>query len=172
MEISQEELERRLNSSKNLSASLPKSPASKAPTAKIQPIEPKVRKHLDPALRAVSAILANTGDKKSHVASQFNINPWQISSAQHSSKQDIKDRVSAGTERVRELALDKLMSALGLMDQDKFERANLRELSAVARDMSRVVECTTEKVVNDSRLQIIIQAPSQKTEDHYKTLDV
>ncbi|SRR6266478_2546403 len=172
MEISQEELERRLNSPKNLAASLPKSKSSQTPTAKIQPIKPVQKKHLDATTRTVAAILANSGDKKAAIAAQFHINPSQISSAQNSSKLDIKDRVSAGTERVRELALDKLMSALGLMTQDKFEGAQLRELSAVARDMSRVVECTTEKVVNDSRLQIIIQAPAQKTEDHYKTLDV
>ena len=170
MEITQAEFERRLNSSKNLAASLPVARSNSAPTAKVLPIKQAPKKTLDPVTRTVAAILANSGDKKSAIASQFNINQSQITSAQNSSK--IKDRVSSGTERVRELALDRTMKALGLMTDDKFADANLRELSAVARDMSRVVESTTEKVVNDSRLQIIIQAPAQKTEDHYKTIDV
>jgi hypothetical protein len=163
MEISQAELERRLNSSKNLANVIQKPPAQKSV------VTPKeTPKHIDSTTRTVAAILANSGDKQT--AKDLGLSSTQIKSAQNSSK--IQNKVSAGTERVRELALDKLMSALGLMTEEKFENANLRELSGVARDMSRVVESTTEKVVQDSRLQIIIQAPPQKTEDYYKTLDV
>lgn len=167
MEISQAELERRLNSSKNL-ANVINRPAQNGNNAKIAPIKKETPKHIDSTTRTVAAILANSGDRQA--AKDLGLSSTQIKSAQNSNK--IQNKVSAGTERVRELALDKLMSALGLMTDKKFENANLRELSGVARDMSRVVESTTEKVVQDSRLQIIIQAPPQKTEDHYKTLDV
>lgn len=169
MEISQAELERRLSSSKNLANSVP---ASQPPKINIQPIQPinkpEPKKHLDPITRTVAAVLKNSGDLDS--LKDLNIKPGQIKSSQNSPK--IAGAVSAGTERVRELALDKLMSALGLMTEEKFENASLRELSGVARDMSRVVESTSEKSAENNRLQIIINAPSQKTEDSYRVIDV
>lgn len=154
MIISQDELERRLNSPKNL--------------ANIHFVENrKPAKKLDSATKTVAAILSHTKDPE---LKDLDLSAGQIQQAKSSKK--VQKNISAGLERIQELAIDKMMEALGLMTPEKFADASLKDLSAVTRDMSRVIENTREKRDGDSQLQIIIHAPSQKSEDSYLTVDV
>jgi len=163
-------MERRLSSPKNLVRSM--SDKQRAGNASLIFATAKTRgPEADAATRTVAAILAATKTPEAKKdLKDLDITPAQISSAKNSPK--IADKTKAGNERVRELALDKLMQALGLMDDDKFERASLKELSTVARDMSRVVESTSPRDQRTPAMQIIIHAPSQKSEDSYLTVDV
>lgn len=82
-----------------------------------------------------------------------------------------KSKVEVLINQAQETAADRLMSALGFMDDDKLKNLGAEKLSRVAADMSRVIEKTTEKK-NYVGAQIIIMAPTQKPEDKYDVIDI
>jgi hypothetical protein len=68
-------------------------------------------------------------------------------------------------------AAERLLEALGLITPEKMENAKLRDLSAVAADMARILEKTSDKAApNIQQTQILIYAPRTKDEDEYKII--
>jgi hypothetical protein len=68
--------------------------------------------------------------------------------------------VDNAIERVRELALDKLMESLGLLTEEKVKKSTARDISVVAANMSRVVENVTPKQVGGN-VQLVLYAPNR-----------
>lgn len=165
MVISKEELQRRLNSQKNFQAVLDQRVPQK-PVVKVQPKPKQVQAVPAPRdARIVAGALAATGVPQKTIAREFGLTTNQVQKAQK------LPEVRSTVERVKEIALDKLMASLNLMTEDKFENSSLKDLSAVAANLSRVVERTTPQE-NNTTLQLIVYAPEQKTERSYKVLDV
>lgn len=168
MQIDEKELERRLNSSKNLANTLSNPIVEKV---KVIPIEKD--KHSSP-LSENEQILAGTLAFQmpvKDVARELNITPSQVSYAKNTTNPKVKGPIQATIGRVQELALDKMMQALGLMSEEKFTNASLKDLSIVAANMAKIVEKTTQSDAVAS-VQLIIYAPEMKRESSYKVIDV
>lgn len=176
MQINQEELRRRLLSTKNLAVSLPDSGGdsnvneSQGPAIPVQAPE-KPRK---PCIetKIVAGSLASQGESPSQIAREFGLSTSQVNSAKNSYNPKIRGPIQSSLERVQELAIEKLMLALGLMTSDKFETANLKDLSIITANLSRVIEKTTEHNDAAASFQLIIYAPEQRTERSYRVIDV
>jgi hypothetical protein len=168
--ISESELQRRLNSSKNLTAVV-RPCVSEKESHKVQIIhEPMVRQTPDAPeeVRKIAATLSGVGEKVVDIAAALNLSPSQVHSA--IKKFDFPNKNS--TERLKELALDKTMIALGLMTQEKFENASLKDLSTVAANLSRVMERCSPREIGNNTVQFIVHAPAQKSLGNYEVIDV
>jgi|SRR5271157_2016787 len=177
MKIDQQEMERRLNSNKNLANKFPPSAAGKVPVEfpkeniKVVPIEPE--KRVSPA-NTNTRILAGTLAKQQparEVATALNLTIDQVYKAKTTRNPAVANGRDAAINRVQELALEKTIQALGLMTDEKFFNANLKDLSIVAANMSRIIEKTSDRE-NSTSIQLVVYTPEQRTEKSYKVLDV
>jgi hypothetical protein len=173
MIISEQELQRRLNSQNNLAVSLSiDSSDAVALEEKVEVINIPKREQTpqvkDAGMRIVAGVLAHTQTIKS-VAQELNLTPNQVKSAKNSVL--IAPARNNAIDRVRELALDKLVQALNLMDEEKFTNADLKTLSRTAAEMSRVVEKLSDKR-EESSTKLVIYAPSLKAERNYGEIEI
>jgi hypothetical protein len=99
------------------------------------------------------------------VCKEFNITPRDVRAADES-------KVSASLARVRELALDRLLITLGLMTPDMLASASLKELSTNTANLSRVLDKTAPKEMNDNRVQFLVYAPGPRRMDAFSIQDV
>jgi hypothetical protein len=178
MRINQAELERRLQSPNNLTRSLPGStvtvyvPDNDNVTFEKKEPRPYAK---EPSLPTETKILAGSmvrqGLPAKDVADSLSITVGQVNSAKNSKDPRVQAAINYSLERVQELAIDKLMQAMGLMTIEKFETASLKDLSIVSANMSRIIEKT--RVQEDgTRIQLVIYAPEMRKQSGYKMLDV
>jgi Holliday junction resolvasome RuvABC endonuclease subunit len=164
MIITEAEMHRRLNSSKNLINSLPPARPS-AVRIEHQPMH-KNTPTAPAELKAVAATLVALGEKSVDVQSALGLSAKQVYSAKNS------EAVKNTVDRVRELALDKMLIAMDLMSEEKFANANLKDLSSVAANLSRVVEKTSPRENAGTHVQFIIHSPQAKNLSQYQVVDV
>jgi hypothetical protein len=98
------------------------------------------------------------------VAATFNLSPNTVREATHAHNPEVRSRVDNAVERVRELALNKLMESLGLLSEEKVKKSTARDISVVAANMSRVVENVTPKQVGGN-VQLVLYAPSRRANE-------
>ena len=177
MFINREELNRRLNSSKNLATVLPQAAPKPAPSipkesnpdpTAITPDDVSLADTLPPSVRSLAVSLVMQGAKINDVARQFHVPVDLIS-------KDMKvpsDQVVDSMKRVRELALDRLLIALGLMTPDKFEGAAFKELTASVGHLSRVLDKTAPTITQDNRVQYMVYAPAARPLAEYDVKEV
>lgn len=190
MQISKAELARRLNSGKNIinkfapanptgaqkptkseiPSDLPMPNLYDEDTGKVIEIsKPNSPRIADSVLNTIIGSLAKQGEPISQIASEFGLSKEQILSSRQAPN---TPQVQASHEKIKELALDKLMLSLQLMTADKFDNADIKTLSNTAANMSRVIEKLTPKEAGASLSQLIIYAPQIKPESGYKVIDV
>jgi hypothetical protein len=73
--------------------------------------------------------------------------------------------------QVQDKALEKLMSALGIISDEKLNDCTAVQASTIARNMSAVVKDATPNI-QDNRTLIIMHAPRQKSLDEFKMVEV
>jgi len=173
MRINQAELERRLQSPNNLTRSLPGNSA----VAELDNVtfEHKEKKEQAPSLptetKIVAGSLVRQGVPAKEVAESLSITVQQAQGAARTTDPKVKAAIDRSLERVQELAIDKLMQAMGLMTPEKFESASLKDLSIVSANMGRLIE-RTRGASEDNRVQLVIYAPEMRKQSGYKMLDV
>jgi len=163
MILDREELERRLSSPKNLVNFLDRSCApSHSPGAKAR---------ASVVVRAVAGALAIQSSVPD-VAENLGLTENVVRGAVHSKNPEIRDRITGATERVRELALDRLLESLGLLTVEKVSSAGAKDISAIAANMSKVVDHVTPKQIGGN-VQLILYAPKgQQREEDYEIVEV
>lgn len=126
---------------------------------------------IDLPTQKLAASLVKQGVAIHTVAQELGISVADIKKAQ--AQPEVRSSVEHTMERVRELALDKLLLNLGLMSADKFENASLKELASSASALSRVISSAAPQGDRDSAgLRLVIYAPQVRAADHYKVIDV
>lgn len=85
-----------------------------------------------------------------------------------------QEKHAARVKEVRDLALEKTMAALGLIDGAKLENLEAKDLGKFAKDMAGVYNSLAPKDAGDNRapIQLLVYAPQVQTEDRYKVVDV
>jgi hypothetical protein len=161
MVINKAEMDRRLNSAKNLANTVAR------PSITISKLPKRVYTNKrDPLTRTVTGILSKSGEPSKNIQAAFGMTPSQVQCSR-----DLPG-VSKGLEKINDMAIDKMLSAMSCMKEEMFERANLKDLSAVAANMSRVIEKTAPKTEIAANLSLHIYVPEQKDEKHFKTIDI
>lgn len=172
MIITAEELERRLKSQKNIGNSLSIDSNQTFRTAKVTQIgqkdKDKAEKPPEPPreTKALAGILATIGQGSvKDIAADMGMSTRQVHQAKN------LPEVKLTIDRVREIALDKMMLCLQGMSMDKFDGTNIKDLSTIAANMSRIIEKTAPKEINGN-IQLLVYAPQQREERFYKCVDV
>ena len=125
---------------------------------------------IDNRMKIIAQALIKQGVSEREVSRHLNITVQTLRSI---SEQDSK-KVSSSIEKIRELAIDRLMIALGLMTQDKFENASLKELTNACGQLSKVISQTDPNLVQGehNNVQFIIHAPIARSIKDYQIIDV
>ena len=112
------------------------------------------------------------------VAEKVGVSEGQVSNWKHGSTdgETLNTKLIESTERklegVRDTALDKLMLALGVIDEEKIEKLSVKDAAAVAESMAGIIDRTTKKVPVFNAAQVIIMAPQQKEESKFQVVEI
>jgi hypothetical protein len=96
----------------------------------------------------------------------------QISRGNHKSSEsnDLLNYVNGRKTKITKRALNKINLAMSLMDEDKLNSCDAKELSAITKDMAQVVKHMEPEQREDRKsepVQFIMYAPQVRTENNY-----
>ena len=115
---------------------------------------------------------ARLGEKNRVLAAEFGVAQQTITKYRNG---EIGVNEAAVTDRmneVQDVAMCRLLSSLGFLDDNKLSKLGAKELSAVAANMAKVVGNTREQKGNDNRVTVQLFAPELRKETSYKVLEV
>jgi predicted transcriptional regulator len=75
-------------------------------------------------------------------------------------------------EIARNKALDRLMTSLGLITDDKISALNAKDISLFAANMARVVEKTIPDRDRQQNINLVVYAPELRNEKAYETVEI
>lgn len=140
-----------------------------SPEEKIAQARKEERLLLEKQSIIAKALLAQ-GVPENVLRAEFNISTRDL--RRSSPAED--NKVSESIRRIRELALDKMMIALGLMTPDKFENAPLKEINGSVMALSRCLQqtITPESITNEFGVKFVVHTPASKNIKQFEILDV
>jgi predicted transcriptional regulator len=124
-------------------------------------------------LKEVEAGLVIQGESQREIAKAFEVSQPAVSYAFNGKNLNSEgvSRLSSRKSEAQEKALDRLMDALDLMDEDKLSKCKAVDLSAIASNMSKVVE-KMEGKANTTNNVLVIYAPKQRDESDFETIAI
>lgn len=163
MQITIEELERRLGSEKNLINQLKIDDKEKTELLSAKAKESE---------KVIMGTLASSSDSK-EVALGLECDVYDVQEAVKDNPV-IKEKVTYSKERLYDLAIEKTCKGLGLISDEKLENADLANLTRTILATSKVAEriLSGEVKGNANSVQIIFNAPRSKRESDYKVIDI
>lgn len=122
-------------------------------------------------MRATIASLSLNGESSQEIQKEFGVTKNQIIGARDSKK--IQKRIENNRNRVSELALDKLMSTLGLLDTEEIASAKPEIQSRIASNLAKIVSSMERRENKEgNKISLTVVAPMQRNLDSYTTIDV
>lgn len=123
--------------------------------------------------RTEIAIRARSGESQTALAKEFNVSQPAISYIERGDAKGVDEaQVEKQLSTVRDKALDRLMSSLGLLTDDKLSGCAAPELSSIAANMSRIIEKTIPKINEGTSINLVIYSPELRKESGFKTLEI
>ena len=141
------------------------------------------RKQPSTAERKVIGAMARSGlGNRAEISKEFDVSVDTVTNYAHGRVTRLSDdgykehpelKIEEQLSPIRERALEKLMSSLGVITDDKLKVLSAPQASLVASQMSKVVKNTMPEVHNnDNRTQIVIMTPKQKDLEDYQMVEV
>ena len=134
--------------------------------------------NVDMELRHAAGLLAQT-DTIANVADVLGISKNTVAMAKHGASvhgrenTELKDRLDKDLSKVRDKALERLLSSLNLLDDDKMKKCNAKDIASISASMSKVVSGTLPKDAEQNvRAQLIVYAPTQINETRYDRVEI
>jgi hypothetical protein len=172
MEITKEELNKRLGSSKNLINSLSLTDTPKSNVVVMEPKEAPYTKPIESVeLRTLAGSLAHF-DSIDNVAESLSLTKQQVITSKNSTNGELKKRVKDTVDEVSELALSKLMDALGLLRVESMMDLKAVDISKIASNLSRVHSNVKKVDQGSTSPMFVIHAPVQNNINHYETVSI
>lgn len=195
MRISQDELERRLSSNKNLARS-PFSPSDGGMTAESTDIPPsttsithkqkektgpqKGAKYVTEETREIIGMRAALGESRAALAKEYGKSYGSIQSYENGTGRgtanpptlERREAIAKREEVIRDVALTKLMQAFNLLDEDKLSELDAHKLSGAIANISRVAANLRAPETNQIQANIVIYSPEVRSDDKFKVIDV
>ena len=119
------------------------------------------------------AIRARSGmETQEEIAADYGISQQNVSAIATGKTSSEPEVVGKALDKIRDKALDRLLASLGFLTDDKLSGCDAKDLSQIAANVSRVVEKTTPKVDEGSKVQVVVYAPQVRQEEKYKIIEV
>lgn len=134
----------------------------------------KDRPNLTREERTEIATRAKLGENQQRLADEFGTTQENVSQIKNRKNQKNidEDKVESTITQVRDKALDRLMSSLGLLTDDKLSGCSAKDLSVIAANMGRVVDKTLPKSDSPDKINLIIFSPELRQEKSFKVVEV
>jgi len=177
MKITQEELQRRLNSSSNLVNKVKSTSNSQtSPNTSNRGNDENNRNNAGRkedipnapySLRVVAGILSHAEGNSASVARELHLTPGQVRYADKVIEETLTEK------RVQEIALNRLMDALGLLTLDRIENETPKSVSTIAANLSRIHNNLKPKESgNGNNMNVILYSPKVKNESDFECIEV
>lgn len=138
--------------------------------------------HLSEEQRILIGTLANQ-DRVKTVAQTFSLSESHVKNLkhgrvdraglEHKTHEELKAAVEGKSLEARDVALDKLMVAMGLIDTDKLEGVSAKDLSVISSNMSRVYQNTyAQQMADGQKINIVVYSPEMKKVNDYKVVEL
>jgi len=86
---------------------------------------------------------------------------------------DLRKRLDESLSLVRDKAMDRLLSSLDLLDDEKIGKANAKDISSISANMSKVMTSTLPKETQTNvHAQLIVYAPTQINESNFDIVEI
>lgn len=171
MFLTDEQAKERLNSEKNLANRF--SSNRQVTIEEREILRPgKNRENLKEEVRDEIATRARLGEKGTSLAKEFGVTQGEVSAIKTGKVPIDEEKVGKTISEVRDRALDRLMSSLGLLTDDKLSGCSAKDLSVIASNMGRVVEKTFPRSEGSDKINLIIYAPELRQEKSYNVIEV
>jgi hypothetical protein len=163
MFITEDQVEKRLNSSKNLLNILNKNSHVELPKREVE----KKLESID--LQVIAGSLGKLIGVK-ETSESLGISKEQVRAARDS--KPLRSLVEQRVLDVEELALQRTIEALGLLGPECMARENPKDIASIAANMSRIVSnIRKDKGQVNNNTQFIVYAPSLKMESDYGIIE-
>jgi hypothetical protein len=125
-------------------------------------------------------LIANTPGSTRELGIAFGIAQQTVSQIKsgrvggHPPNRAREEKVKERRLDAEDVALQKLMKSLNLLDEEKMADASAKDLSIISRNMAAVSSSLRDKNAGPegNNINITVYAPEQKREDKYKVVDV
>jgi hypothetical protein len=128
-------------------------------------------------LKHIAGILCQT-DTIDNVAAALHMNRSSVAENRNGrttfgkDNPELRARLDESLSIVRDKAMDRLLSSLDLLDDEKIGKANAKDISAISSNMAKVMSSTLPKEQVTVNAQLIVYAPTQSTEDKFDVVDI
>jgi len=163
MILDQEEARRRLNSPRNLLNALPRSSVNFEPLHKTN----GRGKAIPQSLKVIAGVLSKT-ERTEEITDALEI----PKSALKNKNPEVRSAIEQTTEKIRDLALNKLMASLGLINDDSLSVCGAKDASLVARNLASVAHQLAPRDTAAAGVTLVVYAPQQRQEKYYDVIDV
>lgn len=85
---------------------------------------------------------------------------------------DLKNQIEDRLSDVKDVALEKLMLSLGLIDEEKLAESSAKDLSGIAANLSKVVENSSGGGKNNTQVNLVVYAPESRKVADYEVIEV
>jgi hypothetical protein len=170
MQITQEELNRRLNSTKNLSVQLNASSAARRGNDANNRNNSGRKAEVPNApasLRLVAGICARADGNSCATARELDLTSGQVRYAAGAKETKLT------VQKVQEVALSRLMDSLGLLNPDEISGEKPKDISIIAANLSRVHSNLRSKDDRaENAVNITIYSPQLRRVDEFECIEV
>lgn len=182
MILSKEQAEARLNSPDNLANRIAEMRNGKrlsidAPSSVATVTETRRAPKLSNQARAEIAKRAQSGlETLNEIAAAYGVTPGTISTIKRQAEKiDYEEKLARGPQSVetavKELAVEKMMMAMGLITPDKLNKLQAERLASVASSMASIVGTVAPKVAQ-AQINLVVYAPEVRDEKHFKIVEI
>jgi DNA-binding XRE family transcriptional regulator len=180
----EEQINARLNSEKNLVNRFARHEKPAAPAAALidepvvtvipleQPGNKEGKVKLNGDQRNEIAYRARVGETQISLAREFGVSQSAIGEIEQGRTKVNESQVQEKIDQVHDVAMEKLLGTLGFLTSDKMEKCKAVELSVIASNMSKIVGNVRAKDADAPKVIVQLFAPELKQEQSYKTIDV
>lgn len=179
MFLNNTQVEERLKSEKNLANASWLPCNAKSPETQVTITEKTIHSpgkngvNLSKEERTEIAIQSRLGESQVAIARDHGITQANVSSIERGKTKGIDEKKVEGViSSVKDRALDRLMTSLGLLSDDKLSGCSAKDLSVIASNMGRVVEKITPKETAPDNINFIIYSPELKQERAYDVIEI
>lgn len=134
-------------------------------------------KNIEPKKRELAGFLAHF-DTAKNIGEALDISPIQVHMLKHGKVShdrpngELKEAIEERLGIVRDKALDKLLSTIDVIQEEKISKLKVTSQTRVAKDLASVIEKTSKKNEGAVPVQFNIYAPQIREEKHFDVVEV
>jgi len=168
MTLTEEELNKRLNSPDNLANRFGvKEIVLKRPGRKIGV------PNFSPEEKQEVAERALLGERQNKLAAEFNMTQARVSQLENGEAKSLdQDALSSISQLAREKAVERLLESLHLLTPEKIKKESAYRVSCIAGNLSKVAYNLSDDKKSDANIQVIVYTPELRKESSFKVIDV